>query len=62
MSSKPGEGLSRTWRALQARLNTVRRSVGKVALGVFLDSEREPPMRRDHYREREREEVNQCHP
>lgn len=37
-----------TWRALQARLNAVRRSVGEVAREV-LDSAREPPMRRDHY-------------
>ena len=38
-----------TWRALQARLNAVSRSVGEVALEDLLDSAREPPIRRDHY-------------
>lgn len=35
-----------TWRALQARLKAVSRSVGEVALD--LDRAREPPIRRDH--------------
>lgn len=38
-----------TWRALQARLKAVSRSVGEVALEGLLDSAREPPIRRDHY-------------
>lgn len=38
-----------TWRALQARLKAVSRSVGEVALEGLLDSAREPPIRRDHF-------------
>lgn len=39
-----------TCRVLHVRLNAARRSAGVLVRSVLEDSEREPPMRRDHCR------------
>ena len=40
----------RTCRVLHVRLKAANRSVGELAWYVLVDSERDPPIKRDHYR------------
>lgn len=39
-----------TCRVLHVRLNAANLSVGELARYVLVDSERDPPIKRDHYR------------